>query len=309
MATYNSVPTRTFIMPQAKYSKKSTYPMVAKGITVHNTYNDAKAENEIKYMQNNNNMVSYHAAIDEKEVIFGAPLNRSAWHAGDGKNGYGNRNHISFEICYSKSGGEKYKKAEANAVRVIAYCLHLNKWGMNKLKKHQDWSGKNCPHRILDEKRWSQFTSKVSDELAKLNGSSTASPSISYFKRGDTGDLVRLQQDKFEKAGYDIDLDGSFGPAMERVVRKFQKDNGLVVDGFHGPASQTKLDEILNAKKEETKLPQRLLNDTGRAEAKQLIRKAVASGLFQKSHLSKLDSYTDADLISYSIAYVNRTAK
>lgn len=61
-------------------------------------------------------------------------------------------------------------------------------------------------------------------------------------------------------------------------------------------------------KKEETKIT-RLLNNTGREEAKQLITKAVESGLFQKSHLSKLDSYTDADLISYSIAYVNRTVK
>lgn len=255
MATYNGVPTRAFTMPQAKYSKKSTYPMVAKGVTVHNTYNDAKAASEINYMQGNNNMVSYHAAIDEKEVIFGAPLNRSTWHAGDGSNGYGNRNHISFEICYSKSGGEKYRKAEANAVKVIAYCLHLNKWGMSKLKKHQDWSGKNCPHRILDEKRWSQFTSKVSVELARLNGSSTASSNASYFQRGDTGDNVRKEQEKFKQAGYAIDVDGSFGPAMERVVKQFQADNGIVVDGYHGPASQAKLNEILNAKKEVSALP------------------------------------------------------
>lgn len=60
--------------------------------------------------------------------------------------------------------------------------------------------------------------------------------------------------------------------------------------------------------KEETNVME-LLNATGRAEAKALIKKAVASGLFQQSHLAKLDTYTDAELISYSIAYVNRTAK
>jgi len=170
MSTYNGIPMRTFALPASKYPVKATYPMTAKGITVHNTYNDATAVNEINYMQRNNNYVSYHAAIDEKEVIFGVPQDRSSWHAGDGSNGYGNRNHLSFEICYSKNGGEKYRRAEANAVKVLAYALYINKWGMSKLKKHQDWSGKNCPHRILDEKRWGEFTSKVAKELARLNG-------------------------------------------------------------------------------------------------------------------------------------------
>ena len=170
MVTYNGVPMRTMVLPKSKYAIKAPYSMVPKGATAHNTYNDATAENEIKYMQSNNNYVSYHAAIDDKEVVFGVPFDRSSWHAGDGINGYGNRNHISFEICYSKSGGEKYRKAEANAVKVLAYALYTRNWGISKLKKHQDWSGKNCPHRILDNKRWNDFKNKVAKELDRLNG-------------------------------------------------------------------------------------------------------------------------------------------
>ena len=170
MVTYNGVPMRTMVLPKSKYAIKAPYSMVPKGATAHNTYNDATAESEIKYMQSNNNYVSYHAAIDDKEVIFGVPFDRSTWHAGDGINGYGNRNHISFEICYSKSGGAKYKKAEENAVKVLAYALYTRKWGISKLKKHQDWSGKNCPHRILDEKRWDELKNKVAKELDRLNG-------------------------------------------------------------------------------------------------------------------------------------------
>lgn len=62
-------------------------------------------------------------------------------------------------------------------------------------------------------------------------------------------------------------------------------------------------------KKVEIQVMQPLLNDTGREEAKGLIKKAVANDIFKESHLKKLDSYSDTDLISYSIAYVNRTAK
>ncbi|MFJ7665313.1 N-acetylmuramoyl-L-alanine amidase [Lysinibacillus sp. NPDC097162] len=61
--------------------------------------------------------------------------------------------------------------------------------------------------------------------------------------------------------------------------------------------------------KEESNIMPRLLNATGREEAKELIKKAVACGVFQQSHLAKLDTYDDVQLISYSIAYVNRTSK
>ena len=36
------------------------------------------------------------------------------------------------------------------------------------------------------------------------------------------------------RLGYDIDVDGSFGPATERTVKKFQKDAGIDVDGYCG---------------------------------------------------------------------------
>ncbi|PFR47648.1 N-acetylmuramoyl-L-alanine amidase, partial [Bacillus cereus] len=78
------------------------------------TYNDASAENEIFYMINNNNEVSFQIAVDDKEAVQGLPLERNAWACGDG-NGPGNRKSISVEICYSLSGGERYYKAENNA--------------------------------------------------------------------------------------------------------------------------------------------------------------------------------------------------
>ncbi|MGQ7148222.1 peptidoglycan recognition protein family protein, partial [Escherichia sp. SS-MK2] len=71
-------------------------------ITVHNTYNDATAENEVSYMIRNDNQVSFHIAVDDKEAVQGIPLERNAWHTGDG-NGNGNRKSIGVEICYSLS--------------------------------------------------------------------------------------------------------------------------------------------------------------------------------------------------------------
>lgn len=168
---------RKMHIPSSKYSIKSPYTMTPEYLTVHNTFNDAPAKNEASYHNNNNNQVSFHIAIDEIEAIEVVPLNRTAWHCGDGK-GNGNMKSIGIEICYSKSGGSRYDKAEQNAVLLIAKMLHERNWGIDRVKKHQDWSGKYCPHRILDKKNgWQDFLNRVQKELDRLNGKSPT-PSI-----------------------------------------------------------------------------------------------------------------------------------
>lgn len=151
-----------------KYSKKCPYKMTPIGITIHNTASDASAANEVKYMISNNLSTSYHVAIDDKEVILAVPFNRNAWHAGDG-NGKGNRKTIGIEICYSKSGGTRFDQAEKNAAHYVAILLKEYGWTIKDVYKHQDWSGKNCPHRTLD-KGWTRFKNMIQEELDILNG-------------------------------------------------------------------------------------------------------------------------------------------
>ena len=144
------------LCPSSKYSIKAPYEMVPEGITIHNTANDASAKNEVSYMITNNNKVSYHWAVDDVRAVQGIPHNRNAWHAGDGGNGFGNRKTIGIEICYSKSGGDRFHAAEANAAELIARLMLQYGWGLDKvntktINTHQYRSGKYCPHRTLDE--------------------------------------------------------------------------------------------------------------------------------------------------------------
>lgn len=161
----------------AKYSLKCPYTMSPQFIVVHNTANDAGAVNEIAFMKNSDAQTSFHFAIDDAEVRQGLPLNRNAWHAGDGENGRGNRRGIAVEICYSASGGEKFKKAEENAAKYIASLLKEYGWGIDRVKKHQDFSGKYCPHRTLDM-GWERFLKLIdkymsedikTEELTQIN--------------------------------------------------------------------------------------------------------------------------------------------
>lgn len=151
-----------------KYNIKCPYSMNAEFIVVHNTANDASAENEVAYMIRNDNKVSFHYAVDDVEIVQAILDSRNAWQAGDGGNGQGNRNGLSIEICYSKSGGDRFIKAEKLASKFIASKLKEKGWGIDKVKKHQDFGGKYCPHRTLDL-GWNRFLNMVQKELDKLD--------------------------------------------------------------------------------------------------------------------------------------------
>lgn len=150
--------------PTSKYSIKCPYEMTPEFLIIHNTANDASAMAEISYMIGNNNKTSFHVAVDNERVVEGLPFNRNSWNAGDGGNGKGNRKGISIEICYSKSGGERFEEAENLCASYVAYLLKQYGWGIEKVTKHQDYSGKYCPHRTLDM-GWERFLNKIREHL------------------------------------------------------------------------------------------------------------------------------------------------
>ena len=171
---------RQNLVEESKHSIKCPHEMNPEFIVVHNTANDASANNEISYMRSNNNKVSFHYAVDDVEIVQGISENRNAWHAGDGGEGQGNRKGIAIEICYSKSGGERFDKAEENAAEFIASKLKEKGWGIDKVKKHQDFSNKYCPHRTLDL-GWERFLNKIRGYLGNNNSNQNGLPNLSNY--------------------------------------------------------------------------------------------------------------------------------
>lgn len=235
------------LVSKDKYSIKCPNKMTAEFIVVHNTANDAPAANEISYMISNNNEVSYHYAVDDKEVIQGLPTDRNACACGDGSKGQGNRKGIQVEICYSKSGGARFENAEKNAAKFIAQLLKERGWGVDKVKKHQDFANKYCPHRTLD-KGWASFVNMVKDYLNESNNqtSSTNSTikigdkvtvkttathyatgqSIASFVKGSTYEVTKVDGNKLLLSDitswvwdYDVEKQGSTSSDQEFMVR------------------------------------------------------------------------------------------
>ena len=80
-----------------------------------------------------------------------------------------------------------------------------------------------------------------------LKVSYKTAPALTYpiLKRGSKGDKVKYLQYKLLSKLYNPgEIDGSFGPKVDNAVRRFQKDNGLVVDGIVGKNTWNKLKVI-----------------------------------------------------------------
>jgi N-acetylmuramoyl-L-alanine amidase CwlA len=165
------------LVPTAKYGIKCPYDMIPEFVTIHNTANNASALAEISYMIGNWDEVSYHWAVDDVQAIQAIEHNRNGWHSGDGGKGTGNLKSIGIEICHSLTpGNPKYAKSEDNGAKLTAIILHQYGWGIDRIRKHQDWSLKYCPHRILDNGNWEGFKGKVQAYLLQLQGKQTPTP-------------------------------------------------------------------------------------------------------------------------------------
>lgn len=224
------------LCPKSKYGRKCPYKMDPDYITIHNTANNATARNEVNYMLSNSNQISYHFAVDDKEAVQAIPLTRNAWHAGDGGSGKGNRKSIGIEICFSKSGGVRFDKAEQNAAYLTAVLLKERGWSISRVKRHKDWSGKNCPHRTI-AKGWSRFLSMIKKELDKLNGKTTtvkamkpAVPGKKILVKGSKGEAVAILQkylnwciDKGLIKATKLEVDRVFGDKTKDVLKIWQK--------------------------------------------------------------------------------------
>lgn len=153
-------------------SRRSGISMNPKTITIHNTGNaNSSAANERAWLTNPTNVrqASYHIVVDEKEAVECIPLNENAWHAGDGSGATsGNRTSISLEICESGD----YAQTLENATELVAKMLEERGWGVDRLRRHFDWSGKICPRLMYDDGKWtgwSLFKAAVNVKLGQID--------------------------------------------------------------------------------------------------------------------------------------------
>lgn len=128
-------------------------------ITVHNTANDgpgADALMHARYMRGSDarsRRVSWHYTVDDRRVVRHIPDNEQAWHAGPA-----NQTSIGVEICEHR--GIDQDAANERAALLVA-ALRVQH-GIDEVRTHQSWTGKDCPRRLLATAGgWDGFAGRV----------------------------------------------------------------------------------------------------------------------------------------------------
>ncbi len=142
-------------------------------ITIHQTGNiGAPAKNNHNYQKNCNKngdrIASWHFTVDDKEIYQAQSTNYKCYHAGCAN---GNNTSIGIEICMF-SDAERQKKAYLNAIELVKILLKYYGWGIDKVKRHYDWTKKDCPTWLISGKygyTWNWFKEQV-------QGKNTATP-------------------------------------------------------------------------------------------------------------------------------------
>lgn len=158
------------VVTKDEYKYKAPFIMNPEYPVVHNagTPNDHNAKTLNESMRNDKTtQKSWHFSVDENTIVEGLPLNRNGWHAGDGRDGDGNRKGIAIEICRDMldSNDEKFSQAEETSAILLADLMYQK--GFKNIKKHQDFADKYCPHKTL-YKGWDRYVDMVTDYLNKL---------------------------------------------------------------------------------------------------------------------------------------------
>lgn len=107
--------------------------------------------------------------------------------------------------------------------------------------KDRDWS---AFARVYNGKNYrkNKYDELLEKFYREFGGTGTVSQSRSgYLRLGSVGAGVRDLQAMLKLAGYDLSIDGDFGETTDKLLRQFQRNNGLVVDGIAGPLTNAAL--------------------------------------------------------------------
>jgi peptidoglycan hydrolase-like protein with peptidoglycan-binding domain len=288
-----------------------------RGVVVHWTANEGKgadAKANRNYFNSTDRYASAHVCVDDTNFVECLPWRKGeaeeAWHVGATSykqaclsalnTTYPNDCTIGLEICVNSDGD--FKKAYANGVAGIAMMLKEHGLGIDKLFRHFDVTGKNCPAFFVDETYAQKYFgmsasaaySKFRSDVSKALGGSASAPTTEGFYRnitfGAKGDDVKYLQTLLVKLGYKLPkygIDGDYGQdggESVMAVKAFQKDHGLTVDGLCGPATQKAI-LAASAKKD--------ADDKAAAQVIYRVRKSWDDAASQLGAYTVLDSAKD----------------
>lgn len=202
--------------------------IIPKAVVIHWTGNTNKGANAIanrNYFENHpQNYVSAHYIVDDRQVVQCLPEDEMGYHVGATRyqpkaleqlSTYPNNCTIGIEICVNSDAD--FRKTYLNAVDLTARILKKRGWGTDRLWRHYDVTGKQCPIFFVSdqgakqygfasaEKGWEQFKMDVAKILYKEGQPGMFLDMNGHWAKDEVEEAARLEL----VAGKG---DGTFGP-------------------------------------------------------------------------------------------------
>ncbi|MDH7809537.1 MULTISPECIES: penicillin-insensitive murein endopeptidase [unclassified Rhizobium] len=233
-------------IPEGKRNRPGTR-ISPTSITIHNTDNtnrgaNAKAHSrfvrETGYYEHNGKIiwVSWHFTVDDTHVIQHLPLNEVGYHAGSNANG----SSIAIEICMNSDNDQE--RANSRAVGLVASLLRDFGWDVDQVKRHKDWTGKNCPSLLMSGTKWKAFLKAVSTELSAAKATVELDPEDVKAAQGtwkaptEVGDFD-IDHDALKSAidaSFSNDIGLSDQTSFFRANHLFESVISTLADRIHG---------------------------------------------------------------------------
>jgi hypothetical protein len=110
-------------------------------------------------INNSNRQASWHFTVDDHEIYQQLFIDEIGWHAG---NPEGNNYGIGIEMAVYQ--GIDLNMAMRNTAKLTAWLMLAYNLEIKDVKRHYDFSGKNCPQVLIEAERWEEFLDLVEIE-------------------------------------------------------------------------------------------------------------------------------------------------
>ena len=217
---------------KANYGSKRALGNI-KYIVIHYTANDGDSdEGNGNYFANNKVYASAHYFVDGDSVTQSVPDDYIAYSVGDKKYSncnktgggkfYGqctNANSISIELC-DEVRNCKYDFTKATIENVVELTKSLmKKYGVdiNRVIRHFDVTGKNCPAPFVDNAKWTEFKNIITE-----SGDLTMSQYEELKKSIDTltEKIESIEKSKEKVYHYTVEVPDWGRPTIQKLLDK-----------------------------------------------------------------------------------------
>lgn len=160
--------------------------IIPRGLVIHWTANKRAGANAVanrNYFNNPTTVASAHYIVDDKQIVRCLPENEMGYHVGAKSykpdalqklSSYPNNCTIGIEMCVNSDGD--FKAMYQRTIELAADILKRYDWSVDKVWRHFDVTGKNCPAYFVSDDYAGQFTgltavqawAKFKDDVQRL---------------------------------------------------------------------------------------------------------------------------------------------